>query len=202
VPSKHQNDSLPRQWNNKSWRQAQSHAITKSGHANYRRSWLIVALTQPQLQLQVDSSRSIVMDAVHNTGPDTIISLPQLALVDVAMTQYQPQPEITMSSPVPKTLDKAPTTPPHSLLTILDSTPVKIESSTTLPYTTNQKFRIQSHNTMGTEMRKYLVRPMPAEQFLDDFFSSQRDRWSGYCPCLQGQVLSSHCHSDKRNAGI
>jgi hypothetical protein len=50
------------------------------------------------------------------------------------------------------------------------STPVKIHTSTTLPFTTNQKYRVESCTTMAEEMRKYLVGPMPAQQFLDDFF--------------------------------
>jgi hypothetical protein len=50
------------------------------------------------------------------------------------------------------------------------STPIKIESSTTCPFTTNQKYRIESRNAMGEEIKKYLVGPMPPEEFLDEFF--------------------------------
>jgi hypothetical protein len=50
------------------------------------------------------------------------------------------------------------------------STPIKIESSTTCPFTTNQKYHIESRNAMGEEIKKYLVGLMPAQEFLDDFF--------------------------------
>jgi len=43
-------------------------------------------------------------------------------------------------------------------------------SSTTLPYTTTQKYRIDSCTALAEEIRPYLVGPMPAQQFLDDFF--------------------------------
>ncbi|KAH9162842.1 hypothetical protein EDB89DRAFT_1801584, partial [Lactarius sanguifluus] len=42
--------------------------------------------------------------------------------------------------------------------------------STTLPFTTTQKYRVESYTAMAEEMAKYLVGPMPAQQFLDDFF--------------------------------
>jgi hypothetical protein len=50
------------------------------------------------------------------------------------------------------------------------STLIKANSATTLPFTTNQKYRIESCTAMEGEMRKYLVGPMPPQQFLDDFF--------------------------------
>jgi hypothetical protein len=62
-------------------------------------------------------------------------------------------------------------TPPTTLpLELPQSTPIKINSATTLPFTTNQKYRIESCSTMASEMRKYLVGPMPPQQFLNDFF--------------------------------
>jgi hypothetical protein len=79
-----------------------------------------------------------------------------------------------------------PATPPHANPTTLPSTDpvtpsrmaslhpqstlIKIESSTTCPFTTNQKYRIESRNAMGEEIKKYLVGLMPVQQFLDDFF--------------------------------
>ena len=61
-------------------------------------------------------------------------------------------------------------TPPGTTIQLPQSTPIKTGISTTLPYTTNQKYRIDSCTEMGREMRKYLVGPMSARQFLDDFF--------------------------------
>jgi hypothetical protein len=63
-----------------------------------------------------------------------------------------------------------PATPSRAASLYPQSTPIKIESSTTCPFTTNQKYRIESRNAMGEEIKKYLVGPMPAQQFLDDFF--------------------------------
>jgi hypothetical protein len=68
----------------------------------------------------------------------------------------------------------APTTPPGTNPPLPQSTPVKIESSTTLPFTTNQKYRIESCTTMGEEIKKYLVGPMPAQEFLDTFFPASK----------------------------
>jgi hypothetical protein len=65
---------------------------------------------------------------------------------------------------------RGPATPPRVTLPLSHSTPLKIESSTICPFTTNQKFRIPARNAMGEEIRKFIVGPMPAQQFLDDFF--------------------------------
>jgi hypothetical protein len=62
------------------------------------------------------------------------------------------------------------TPPPATTLLPPHSTPIKIDSSMTLPFTTNQKYRIESCTAMAEEIRRYLVGPMPAQQFLDDFF--------------------------------
>jgi hypothetical protein len=61
-----------------------------------------------------------------------------------------------------------PTAPGPALL--VQSTPIKTGISSTAPFTTNQKFRIESRTAMGKEMKKFLVGPMPADKFLDDFF--------------------------------
>lgn len=63
-----------------------------------------------------------------------------------------------------------PITPPGTHLPLPQTTPVKIESSTTLPYITNQKYCVESSTTMGEEIKKYLVGPLPPQQFLDFFF--------------------------------
>lgn len=63
-----------------------------------------------------------------------------------------------------------PTTPPQANLSLPQSTPFKTGSSTTLAYTTTQKFRIESCAALADEIKPYLVGPMPAQQFLDDFF--------------------------------
>jgi hypothetical protein len=69
---------------------------------------------------------------------------------------------------VPFTAD--PTTPTCAALPLPESTLIKLESSTTCPFTTNQKYWVELCIAMGQEIKKYLVRPMPAQEFLDDFF--------------------------------
>src|ERR1700678_864878 len=61
-------------------------------------------------------------------------------------------------------------------LVVPQSTPIKADTSTTLPFTTNQKYRVESCTAMAEEMRRYLVGPMPAEQFLDEFFPIEKLR--------------------------
>ena len=102
------------------------------------------------------------MDVIPPTPPCTILPSQSVPL-DVAMAEPELQPEINASLFVPAT-------PPPSCAALPHSTPVKIETSTTIPFTTNQKYRIDSRTVMGSEIKKYLVGPMPAQQFLDDFF--------------------------------
>jgi hypothetical protein len=63
-----------------------------------------------------------------------------------------------------------PTTPPQAKMPLLQSTPFKTGSSTTYPYTTTHKFRIERCSALADEIGPYIVGPMPAQQFLDDFF--------------------------------
>ena len=70
----------------------------------------------------------------------------------------------------PPSIDQNPPSPEPAPAPIPQSTPIKIGVSTTCPFTTNQKYRIESCTVMGQEMKKYLVGPMPAQEFLNDFF--------------------------------
>jgi hypothetical protein len=79
-----------------------------------------------------------------------------------------PQPQVETGDTM--LIAPIPTTPPATAVPPLESTPIKIGSSTTLPFTTNQKYRVESCSAMGEEVKKYLVGPMPTQQFLDDFF--------------------------------
>ena len=98
----------------------------------------------------------------------------------MAGPDFQPEadPNLFDNVDITTTPHANPTTPPSadpvtpSCVASLhpQSTLIKIKSSTTCPFTTNQKYRIESHNTMGEEIKKYLVGPMPAQEFLDDFF--------------------------------
>lgn len=64
----------------------------------------------------------------------------------------------------------APVTPPTTTVPLQQSTLIKTDSSTMLPFTTNQKYCIESCTAMAAEMQKYIVGPMPPQKFLDDFF--------------------------------
>ena len=50
------------------------------------------------------------------------------------------------------------------------STPIKSDISSTLPFTTTEKYCVESCSAMADEMRKYLIGPMPSSDFLDEFF--------------------------------
>ena len=62
------------------------------------------------------------------------------------------------------------TTPPNPTLSLPQTTPIKVDSSTLLPFTTYNKYRIETCTAMAAEIKKYLVGPMPVQMFLDNFF--------------------------------
>jgi hypothetical protein len=124
-----------------------------------------------------------IVDATPTTSPLIILPFLKSAPLDIVMAGPDLQPE---ADPNPFNNIDVPTIPPHanpatslstdpvtpSCMVSLhpQSTLIKIKSSTISPFTTNQKYCIKSHNAMGEEIKKYLVGPMPAYQFLDDFF--------------------------------
>ena len=63
-----------------------------------------------------------------------------------------------------------PETQPNATLPLPQSTPIKVDNSTVLPFTTHDKYHIETCTAMAVEMKKYLVGPMPTQQFLDSFF--------------------------------
>ena len=64
----------------------------------------------------------------------------------------------------------ADSTLPNATHPLPQSTPIKLGTATMLPFTTNQKFCIQAVTTMVAEIKSFLLGPMPAQAFLDDFF--------------------------------
>jgi len=58
----------------------------------------------------------------------------------------------------------------NATLQVPQSTPVKANLATTLPFTTTQKYRVESVSALAQEIKRYLVGPMPPQQFLDEFF--------------------------------
>ena len=79
-----------------------------------------------------------------------------------------------------------PNTPPKHDKPFPHSTPVKATIVTTFPFTTNQKYRVESRNAMASEVKKYIVGPMPPGEFLDAFFPLSElgglDRVSSFTP--------------------
>src|ERR1700683_3340355 len=122
------------------------------------------------------------MDATPTTSPCTILPFPQSGPLDMVMAgpeqpEADPNPFNNVDVPAtppranPATIPSAdPVTPSHVASLHPQSTPIQIKSSTTCPFTTNQKYHIESRNVMGEEIKKDLVGPMPVQQFLDDFF--------------------------------
>lgn len=88
---------------------------------------------------------------------------PLQSLKSTTITQLQYQS--------PTTMDKLPSTPPHTTHELpLQSTPIKTSLVTTQPYTTHHKFWIDSCSAMGKEMMEYILGLMSAQAFLDEFF--------------------------------
>jgi len=77
------------------------------------------------------------------------------------------------------------TTPKCATVPLPQSTPIKLTTSTTCPFTTNQKFRIPSRTAMAEEIANFIVGPMPAQEFLDDFFPTQNLRGLSQVPLFE-----------------
>ena len=86
-------------------------------------------------------------------------------------------------------------TPKCATVPLPQSTPVKIGTSTTCPFTTNQKFRIPSCTAMAEEIAKFIVGPMPAQEFLDDFFPTKKLRGLSQVP-----LFMPGCYDDTLRA--
>lgn len=66
-----------------------------------------------------------------------------------------------------------PPPPPVAPPSIVD-TPIKLGSSTMLPYTTHTRYRVDTLNAMGYEMKDYVISPMPAKEFLQEFLPTSQ----------------------------
>jgi hypothetical protein len=49
-------------------------------------------------------------------------------------------------------------------------TPIKHGTSTLFRFTTDHKYQLKEMSDMGKEMKDYIVGPMPATDFLNEFF--------------------------------
>src|SRR6267154_2070569 len=87
------------------------------------------------------------------------------------------------------------TIPKCATVPLPQSTPIKIDSSTTCPFTTNQKYCIPSCTVMAEEMAKFIVGPMPARDFLDQFFPT-RKIWG----LSQVPLFKPGCYNDTLDA--
>lgn len=88
-------------------------------------------------------------------------SQPAFDNVDIVVTS--PGSHDTILPPVPSVTPPPRVPPSHS-------TPIKIGSSTTLPFTSNYKNRTTGRVERGKEMSKYIIGPMATEDFLNTFF--------------------------------
>jgi hypothetical protein len=66
-----------------------------------------------------------------------------------------------------------PITPPNAPLQLSESTPIKVNCSTMLPFTTTAKYCYESYTMMADEIKKYIVGPMPMDQFLKEFLPKE-----------------------------
>jgi len=71
-------------------------------------------------------------------------------------------------------MDSDVTTQKWATIPLPQSTLIKIGTSTIYPFTTNQKFRVPTCTAMAEEIAKFIIGPMPAQEFLDDFFPIRR----------------------------
>jgi hypothetical protein len=76
-------------------------------------------------------------------------------------------------------------TPKSATIPLPQSTLIKTTTHTTFPFTTNQKFRIPTRTTMAEEIASFIVGPMPAQEFLDDFFPNKKLRGLSQVPLFK-----------------
>jgi hypothetical protein len=96
-----------------------------------------VVVTTSQLKLMV-KPQLVAMD--------TLPTPTKQSPVDIVIIQLHAQP--VNSTP----LNVVPTTPPRTNPPLSQSTPVKIGTSTTCPFTTNQKYCVESYTAMEEEI--------------------------------------------------
>ena len=94
----------------------------------------------------------------------------QLSQQAPKLTQQAPQPSMDPSDIPPASSDAVPSTPLDIPHVTINDTPVKLTSTTTLPFTTHVKYHIKMYNNLGHEMQGHLLGPMPIDNFLSTFF--------------------------------
>ena len=62
-----------------------------------------------------------------------------------------------------------PSTPPNTLPLLNNDMPIKITSSTVLPFTTHSKYCVGSYCTLGLEVKSFLVGPVSTDTFPNTF---------------------------------
>ena len=73
-----------------------------------------------------------------------------------------------------------PSTPPNTPPPLNNDTPIKITSSTVLPFKTHSKYHVDSYCTLGLEVKSFLVGPMPIDIFLNTFLPTTQ---ASHFPC-------------------
>lgn len=115
------------------------------------------------------------------------IELPVDGMTDTPAAQSMgpPSPSAAIAQPM------GPSPPPP--VAIAD-TPIKLGSSTMLPYTTHTRCRVDTVNAMGYEMKDYIVGPMPPKEFLQEFLPTSQIPYydaSGFTSTFTAGTFSS-----------
>ena len=107
-----------------------------------------------------------------------------LGPVNVTPSRTVQYPQSTLASPGSAGSDSSELSPvgttrsltpvrAHTAAVIPQSTPVKLGLASQVPFSTNQRYRIPSRNAMAEEMKHFLVGPMPAQAFLNNFLPEE-----------------------------
>lgn len=81
----------------------------------------------------------------------------------------------------------------------ITDTPIKRDSSTMMPWTTLTRYRVDTLNMMGKEMKGYFVGPMPVGEFLQEFFPTSQ--LPDYDPLSFTSAFTADAFSDVISAG-
>jgi hypothetical protein len=144
---------------------------------------LSVAATQPKVDFELEVGHVPVESHSDFDGNKSV--------------DFGSQPDVGHN---PKSTQTMSTTPPNTTLLLPETTPIKVDSKTTLPFTTHDKYRIETCTAMAAEIKKYLVGPMPVQQFLDQFFPIRElpgvDKLPEFEPGIYNSVLKAKLESD------
>ena len=120
-------------------------------------------MEHPTTPLRTDSALGLV-----NVMPSRTVQCPQSTLASPGSAGS----DLSELSPVGNTRSLTPVQA-HTATVILQSTPIKLGLASQVPFSTNQRYCIPSCNTMADKMKHFLVGPMPAQAFLNNFLPEE-----------------------------